>query len=300
MTAVVPAFNAERYLRDALDSIVGQTYPNIEVLVVDNASTDATADIIRSYGDKVVYLYEAKKGPAAARNKGLAHANGHLISFLDSDDEWLPDKTERQVEFMLEHPEYGFCYSHYEYIDQDGRPYQPTYAKDCSRNGWVFEDLLRYELQIGIGTTMVRRHCAEKAGGFNERLMTAEDTDFFIRVAKYCQFGYIPGPVARYRSHAGSLTKQQGIPRGTFKALDYLVERYPELAPSRSPLMRYAYATRYCARGVGAFYRGDHAEMRRHALKAIKYRPYHMRAWYYLVASLVPAPLIRLARTLKR
>lgn len=300
VSTIVPAFNAERYLDLAIDSILSQTYSNIEVLIVDNASTDKTADIINAYGARVRYLREETKGPAAARNRGLAEAQGEYIAFLDSDDLWLPDKTERQVEYLTEHPEYGVCYSHYEYIDENGELYHNTWAKHSTQTGVVFEDLLRHELQLGIGTMMIRRSSLHEAGNFNEKLITAEDTDLFIRLAKYNQFGYIPGPVARYRSHKESLTKQQDVPRGTFKSLDYLVERYPELHPSMSPIMGYAYAVRHFARGKGAFHKGDYLETRSQSLQALKYRPLYLGVWPYLLGSFVPAKIIDLIRGLKR
>ena len=296
----MPAFNAERYLGLAIDSILDQTYSSIEILIVDNASTDGTARVIKSYGDKVRYLRQDKKGPGAARNRGLEEARGEYIAFLDSDDLWLPDKTERQVKFLAEHPEFGVVYSQYEYIDENGELYANKFARRCTQTGWVFEDLLRHELGLGIGTMMIRRSSLEKAGNFNEKLITAEDTDFFIRLAKYCQFGHIEGPVARYRSHQESLTKQQGVPRGTFKSLDYLVERYPELHPSKSSLMSYAYAVRHFTRGRGAFHKGDYRETRRQTLEAIKYRPLYLGAWPYLLGSFVPAKVIDLVRGLRR
>jgi len=300
VSTIVPAFNAERYLGLAIDSILDQTYSNIEVLVVDNASTDTTAQVIKGYGDKVRYLREDTKGPAAARNRGLQESKGEYIAFLDSDDLWLPDKTERQVRFLTEHPEYGIVYSQYEYIDENGELYDNKWGRVCTQTGWVFEDLLRHELQIGIGTMMIRRSSLEEAGNFNEKLITAEDTDLFIRLAKYSQFGHIAGPVARYRSHKESLTKQQGVPRGTFKSLDYLVERYPELHPSKNSVMSYAYAVRHFARGRGAFHKGDYQETRRQTLKAIKYRPLWLSVWPYLLGSFVPAKVIDLVRGLKR
>ena len=265
----------------------------MHLLTVRRRSSRATATRVR-------YFREDKKGPAAARNRGLKEARGELIAFLDSDDLWLPDKTQRQVDFLTSHPEYGVCYSQYEYIDEHGELYHNTWAKLCAQSGWVFEDLLRHELQLGIGTMMIRRSSLEQAGHFNEDLITAEDTDLFIRLAKYHQFGHLKGPVARYRSHKESLTKQQNVPRGTFKSLDSLAARYPDLHPAKSTIMAYAYAVRHFARGRGAFHKRDYLETRRQTIQAIKYRPVYPRAWLYYLGSLLPAGLINRIRDLKR
>lgn len=299
VSAIVPAFNAERYVGEAIDSILAQSYPNIEILVVDNASTDNTAAIIKRYGERVTYLHQAKKGPAAARNQGLMQSRGDFIAFLDADDLWLPEKTERQIRYLVDHPEVGVCYSHYEFIDSESRPH-PFKARPQMLNGWAFEALLKLQLHVGIGTTMIRRSCIDDVGMLDENLITAEDTNFFIRLAKNYQFGYLRGPVARYRIHQDSLTKTDGVRRGTFKSLDYLVDRYSELHPSRSSLMAEAYAVRHLARGKRGFYRGDYADARQHARKAIKYKPSLGSAWFYLALSSLPPALVNLFRRSKR
>ena len=298
VSAIVPAFNAQRYVREAIDSILGQTYANIEVLVVDNASTDDTAREIKSYGERVTYLREDKKGPSAARNRGLKHCRGEFIAFLDADDLWLPDKTERQLQFLAAHPEYGICYSHYEFIDADGKPLERPH-RHRPLSGWVFEALLKLEVSVGTGTVMIRRECIEKVGDFEEQLMTAEDTNLYIRLAKYYQYGYLSGPVARYRVHPQGLTKTEGVRRGTFQSLDCLVDRYPELHPSGNAPMAQGYAIRHLGRAKRRFFGRDYREARHHALKSVRYRPLSLEAWYFLGLSCLPARLIDFVRTLR-
>jgi len=300
VSAIVPVFNAERYVREALDSVLGQTYPALEVVVVDDGSTDRTAEIVRAYGDRVRFLQQANKGPAAARNLGLANARGRYIGFLDADDQWLPDKVERQVGLLEANPDLGACYGALVYFNEQGEIASLTHQAVPTPSGWIFEDILTHPGFIGIDTLMIRRDCLDRVGPFNEDLRTAEDTNLTLRLARHWPFGYLPGPVARYRVHSQSLTQQAGIPRGTIRSLDHLVSLYPDLRPSRNRAMRKAYALRHMDMCDLALHRGTRKDARRHGLRAVSYAPKSKRAWAYLGRALVPPAVVELFRRARR
>lgn len=112
VSCVVPVFNGERYLAEALDSIIAQGDQNLEILVVDDGSTDGTANVVAGYGNTVIYIHQSNAGPAVARNTGIKAANGEFIAFLDADDTWVADKLERQLVRFDARPELGICAAH--------------------------------------------------------------------------------------------------------------------------------------------------------------------------------------------
>src|SRR5215471_2204625 len=112
ISCIIPAYNAERYLREAIDSVLAQTYRPIEVLVVDDGSTDQTGEIVESYGARVHYLRQTNAGPAAARNCGFIEARGDFVAFCDADDVWHTEKLERQWMHLHQRGELGYCVTH--------------------------------------------------------------------------------------------------------------------------------------------------------------------------------------------
>src|SRR5579864_8740685 len=111
VSVVIPAYNAARFLGDAIQSVLNQTYSNFEVVVVNDGSTDDTESVVRSFGDRLFYVKQANKGVSAARNEGIKRARGQYVAFLDSDDVWLPTKLAEQIPFLEQNPEVGLVYS---------------------------------------------------------------------------------------------------------------------------------------------------------------------------------------------
>src|SRR5574337_356453 len=122
VSVVVPAYNAAAFLRRAIDSVLGQTAVDLELLVVDDGSTDATLQLLAGYGERLRAISQVNAGPAGARNRGLALARGRYIAFLDADDWWLPEKLGRQVALLDSRPEIGFCSTGTRVVHADGTP----------------------------------------------------------------------------------------------------------------------------------------------------------------------------------
>lgn len=191
VTAVVPVHNGERFLCAALDSILGQAYAPVEVVVVDDGSTDGSESGARSR--PVRYVGQPNRGVAAARNAGLAAARGSLVAFLDQDDEWEPDKLTRQVEYLADHPEVGFVLAHLRLILEPGTP--------CP--SWLREESIG-ERTVGYcpGTMVARRETFERIGGFDEVYEVASDAEWITR-ARDAGVGMhmLPEALLRYRIH---------------------------------------------------------------------------------------------------
>jgi glycosyltransferase involved in cell wall biosynthesis len=201
---IIPAYNAERFISQAVDSALSQTYPDFEVIVVDDGSTDGTRAVLSAYGDKIHYIYQENKGPSAARNAGFLASQGDYLLFLDSDDLIAPNKLELQVSLLEAQPDFGLVYSGWDYINEDGT--QILHEMRPQKQGRLLKDLLRRTLYFNPSAAVIRRECLVRAGLFDESLRAAEDIDLWTRIARAgYTFGYIDQLLLLYRVHHGSL-----------------------------------------------------------------------------------------------
>lgn len=176
ISCIVPVFNGERYLREALDSIFAQTYGTLEILVADDGSTDGTPGIVAAFGDRLRYLRQDNQGPAAARNLGIRSATGEFIAFLDADDLWHPEKLERQMARFRARPELDYCVT---YCQNFWIPELKAEAERY-RNHRISQPMPGFV----TGTLVVRRGMFELVGLFNSELGHGDSTQWFLRVAE--------------------------------------------------------------------------------------------------------------------
>ena len=186
VSIVIPTYNREHLLSRALDSVLAQTLGDFEVLVVDDGSTDETAVLMAEYearDERIRYFIQPQNaGVSAARNRGLREARGEFIAFLDSDDEWMPEKLERQTELLQVLPErFGLVYTGVESVFSNGsRVDLPKYR------GHIYHEMLRKNVVHGGGSNvMLRRSAVERAGFFDEGIPAIEDYDYWIRVTQH-------------------------------------------------------------------------------------------------------------------
>jgi len=204
VSIVIPCYNHGRFLAEAIESALGQTYPRVEVVVVDDGSTDDTAAVAARY-PAVRYVRQANAGLAAARNAGLAASAGDLLVFLDADDRLLPRAVERGLECFRERPDCAFVYGTYSWVRADGTFYDEGWA--ATR---VFEDhyaeMLRRNFVTMHAAVMYRREPLEAVGGFDTALAACEDYDLYLRLTRaypaYCH----SQPVAEYRMHDANMS----------------------------------------------------------------------------------------------
>lgn len=209
VSVIIATYNSQQWVGKAIDSTLAQTYQNIEIIVVDDGSTDATAEFLReNYGanERVRYLFQPNSGVSRARNFGIEQAKGDLISFLDADDWLLPEKVARQVAFLQAHPEYQIAYCDFwNTYNREGPLEVPTggwLIKGVS--GQILPDLLARTVVI-MHATLIRRECLEKGGSFREDLPYAEDWEFWMRLAGLgYRFGFLPHRDAVYYIRPGS------------------------------------------------------------------------------------------------
>jgi len=183
ISVVIPAYNAAGTIGRALDSVIAQTHPAREILVVDDGSTDRTAQVVSEYGGRVEYLYQDNAGPGAARNAGIRAAHGEWIAFLDADDEWLPHRLALQAELLQRHPDLAWVTGRHERCRCESSP-SASRLSPYAGTGEVadFFGLLRHNAWGCTDTLLIRRGMLEKAGLFGGERFT-EDLDMWVRLA---------------------------------------------------------------------------------------------------------------------
>jgi glycosyltransferase involved in cell wall biosynthesis len=205
VTVIIPAYNHGRFLGEALESVLAQTYQDLEVLVVDDGSTDDTQAVVARNAPSVHYIRQSHAGPAAARNRGIAASHGELIAFLDADDRWYPGKVAFQVAYLDAHPQAGVVFTKFLVTDEWGRALY-AYPHTFRYGHNPFEALLVWPYG-SMNTAMIKRVCLEKVGVFDENLTGAEDWDLWLRLAPHYDFGYVDSVLATYRQSAGSQSR---------------------------------------------------------------------------------------------
>lgn len=205
VSVIIPAYNADRTLAGTIESVLGQTMDDFEVVVVDDGSTDRTAKIAEGFGPPVRCISTPHGGVSRARNTGIEVAQGELIAFLDADDCWLPTKLERQVELMTVMPEVGLCFVGAQQVDDSLRVLGEMVAEDWAD---YCEALLLYSCVVtaSCSSVMVRASIARSAGGFDPSLSQGADWEFWIRLSGVTRFAAISAPLVLYRFTPGSMS----------------------------------------------------------------------------------------------
>jgi glycosyltransferase involved in cell wall biosynthesis len=218
VSVIIPTHNRSQLLRAAIDSVLAQTHPAIEIIVVDDGSTDDTASVIAQYAGRVTCIEQANAGVSAARNTGFRASSGEYVNFLDDDDTFMPTKIERQVEVLDAKPEVGLAHCGYQHIDEEGTVLDTT---GLLPEGNVFKELV-CECFLTVHSPLIRRQCLDEVGLFDEGLGYGEEWELFLRIALAgYPFACVQEPLCTYRVHrATKMTHTPRLERGTLAVMD--------------------------------------------------------------------------------
>ena len=289
---VIPVFNAASSVAKAVRSVRNQTMQDLEIIVVDDGSTDDTQDILRDL-ERSAWIHMViteHQGASAARNTGIRHARGGDIAFLDCDDAWLPEKLARQLDYFRKHPEVGLVYTGFEIVGEDGVLHERVSARDCR------EPMARAFLGghgAEMSTSLIRSDVVRKAGGLNPAIyFTREDLDFFIRVYRMTEFGCVDEVLVKKLRHG---------PRDTFfdferhrdldlsgyeRFLDDL-ENLPQLSKTQRLALNREWANYYLHRGRTEDRLKRGGEARFYYWQAIKKAPLRFRCYSRLIRTML-------------
>ncbi|MBL0408247.1 glycosyltransferase family 2 protein [Microvirga aerilata] len=253
---IIPAYNAERFLEGTLQSALAQDYDQFDIIVVNDGSTDRTAEIASDYckSDSRVHLLSTiNNGVAAARNAGIHYSNAEYVAFLDADDLWLPDKLRRQIELLEQKHEYAAAYTWSVVIDEDDMVLNPTASWNF--DGYILcQHLITWP--VGNGSSLVvRRNAAVSIGGYDTDFRKlgcggTEDLDFELRLAERYRITCVPSFLVGYRRYPGNMSSDgKRMARSAILTIDRALERNPSLPTKCSRWARataYAYAANSC------------------------------------------------------
>ena len=271
VSVIIPAYNQGNYLGEAIQSVLDQTYPEFEILVVDDGSTDNTADIVHSFDDvRIYYIYQENRGLSASRNTGIRNSKGEYLTFLDSDDLFLPEKLTLLTSELIKKPEVGFVAGQAipinEHGQRVGKIFDTPLPKDPSR--------LLMGNPLHVGSVMLRRCWQEKVGYFDEGLRSYEDWDLWLRLGLAgCKMEWIPKPVSLYRFHTAQMTRiGKQMTQATFAVLDKLFHT-TDLPKQWRELQDQAYSQAYLRAAAQAYVSGDFCYAKECISRAVALNP---------------------------
>jgi glycosyltransferase involved in cell wall biosynthesis len=244
VSAVVPAYNRADYLGEALDSALAQDFDGLEVVVVDDGSTDATPEVLRRYGDRIRVHRQENAGQSAAINRGVELARGEFVAFLDSDDAWLPGKLRRQVPMLDADPGAALLYAGVEMMDASSRTIPDPRPPRRTPSGEVLAALLE-ENFVRTPTAVFRRKLFLDAGGYDPALRCVNDWDMWLRLATAHRVIRDPVPSARYRLHGDQAVRlRRRLAEERVAVLERHLPRIEREAPAHAARARRCLAER--------------------------------------------------------
>jgi glycosyltransferase involved in cell wall biosynthesis len=298
ISVIVPAFNAEKYIAETLRSITRQTYREIEVIVVDDGSTDGTVPLVEAaitQDARISLLRSAHRGVSSARNLGIAKARGELLAPIDADDLWTSDKLQRQFELLRNsEPDTGVVYCWAAGIDDDGKIVLPVWNASRARG-----DVLHEIVQSGIlscgSTPLIRKQYALQAGGFDEALPLSEDWKFYTALAGVCRFEVIPECLTGYRIRSDSTSVNIEPMEEALRACTRWIEaKWPDLPPHVMKGRAFTLETYLAFMAIRA---GKYGAAARYLVRAVKTKPAGLfDPLFWELAALIPAHAAGLRR----
>lgn len=223
ISVIIPTYNRAEFIGRAIGSVLCQSFEDLELIVVDDASTDQTQQIVEQIKDKRIKIirHENNKGAPASRNTGIKSSRGEYIGFLDDDDEWLPDKLVKQLKlFETSGNEAGLIYSGFFFVS--GRNNRILSNVTPYKKGNLYSDLLRRNI-LGSATPLIRRYCFDKAGLFDETLPSCQDWDMWIRISKYYKFDFVSNALSKVYVHGKQISLDLNA---KIEAREKLIEKY--------------------------------------------------------------------------
>ncbi len=207
---IIPAFNAARYLPAAIESVVEQTFEDWRILLVDDGSTDNTAEVISPFrerlGPKMKYIPQSNGGLPAARNTAIRNSSAEFLALLDADDVWLPNRLFESLKCFKDRPQVGLAYGRTSRIDHEGELIDTWRGNDKWVEGNIAPYIYMFEVQLPCPTMTFRRKCIEEVGYFDETMRATEDRDLWFRIAQQYEVAFAPEVIALYRISQNSMS----------------------------------------------------------------------------------------------
>lgn len=305
VSVIIPAYNVGPHIAEAIDSVLSQDYPQIEVIVVDDGSKDDTADVVANRYPQATLIRKANGGAATARNAGIREAHGEFIAFLDADDIWLPGKLTAQVDYFHAHPEVGMsCTGFSQWVcDENGVFPDPLTvipaqgdlavdAIDADLSGWIYHKLL---LRNFVWTTvvMMRRSLIDKVGFYDESYRLGQDYEYFLRASRETEVHRLTRAYALYRQHPGSATARGIDYNYAARIVRQAKDAWGLASPNGERISEREFQDRihkiHFMCGYLFYQRGNAGTAFSEFRLALKEKPLHLKSWAYAAVTGVRA-----------
>ena len=293
VTVIIPTCNRSASLRNAIASVLAQTFTDLEILVVDDASGDNTREVVEEFKESSIqYIrHDANCGGAVARNTGITHSRSEYIAFLDDDDEWLPNKLEVQMK-VFEHcsPQVGAIYTGHRNVNRETGEtigiWRPL------KKGHIYEDLMKKNWVSTTSSVVLKRECLKNVGTFDERLPSFQDYDLWIRIAREYLFEYVDEILVTYYEHRKKIWTNHGALE---KGIDVMVDKY-----AQSKELKKNFSYHYLGLGERCLMNGDMKKGRELLRKGMELYPFEIKHYLNWGVSLLGGEMFRASHRMKR
>src|SRR5215217_4251390 len=281
ISVMMPIFNGQRDLKEALDSVLAQTFSDFELICVDDGSTDNSLDLLSHYQDRIIIIRQENAGQGAARNAGVRRASGRYIAFIDQDDRWYPTKLEHQMAAFRDDPKAVLVYSNSDRMDENSR--LTEVGATLSERPSALASPLGRLIEEGLvlpSSMLVRRDAFEQAGGFDAHLRGFEDFDLSARLKQAGRFIFLEQPALCYRVHRKGFSTRGGI--AIIRSRERFLLRMQELyagRPEKQRLINAMLADCYSDWGMEEMNSGKRRPARSFFMRSIKYNPIKGRTY---------------------
>lgn len=309
VSVIIPVRNCRDYIHEAIDSVLGQDYGNLEIIVVDDGSDDYQYSELEKWDGRITVHRLSGMGVSHARNIAMSLAKGVYFAFLDADDIWFPGKLLAQVNYCERNPKVGCVFGDFAKWERDASGQFPTLSlmtKDCraltesepARSGWIYTRLLMGQL-VGMNTAMIRREVFERLGGFDESMRIGEDYLFWLKVSRVFEMHALAGTVALYRIHESSAMMRLDKPNHLAIMLKTAVSRWGLSSPDGTHLGQDEFDARLAAtefaHGYNHFWHGSAAVALRSLFNALRrgFRPGRSLGYIVLLPLRRLLPMLR-------
>jgi len=290
ISVVIPAYNCQNYIVSALDSIFEQSYTNIEVIIVNDGSTDNTLQVLNNYRNPVTIINQDNSGSAVARSLGMKKSSGKYIAFLDADDLWLADKLKEQVEFLENHKDYGLVFSNWvtwkpndkgEFVSTEISLNKSDIIVKKPYSGWIYSDLLM-DCIVWTSCVLMRHSIYEQVGNFNTNLRRGQDYDYWLRVSKITQIHKLDRIYAVYRQHNESISNKVNSVNYEYIVIKSAIDNLGESSKNKKHVLQRL--SDLCFDFSYQHYHNGSLKVALDSiLKSIRYNPFKIKAWVYLI-----------------
>ena len=300
VSVIIPTYNCAHYLGQAIESVIGQTFRDFDIIVLDDGSMDNTSEVAGKYGSAIRYIRQANGGLPAARNRAIEASTGEFVALLDSDDWWEPTKLAEQVPLLEDDPDAGLSYTDLRVVYDDGTVL-PSFllSRPLATSGYVFDRLLLSGF-ILPSTVLMRRTCFEQSGMFDESMRSHEDIDLWLRICRKWKAVLVPKALTHRRQGLSNMTANHDLRTRYDIRLFEKALALPGLSTGQRATINQRLGEAYFSRGQFLFANARMDECRAALRQGLQYKRPNLKALGYYAGSFLPLTWIDHLRSSKR